>query len=180
MDSLKTNSTQAFANEQERSQHEHHVPTAGAMIGHITANLAVHALKIEQAILFAKGPSALFLNQQGRSWLQKELTFWEQINRALYAEADLVPTTSRELLEYSMLEENGAAKYDSGEQQLFDLIKDFDTQLLFIDRAIKLTEKEAHEGQNQLMKEQIALAQSFLGNEPTKGLSIADDDEDDD
>lgn len=48
----------------------------------------------------------------------KELTFWEQINRALYAEADLVPTTSRELLEYSMLEENGAAKYDSGEQQL--------------------------------------------------------------
>ena len=116
MDSLKTNSAQAFANEQERSQHEHHVPTAGAMIGHITANLAVHALKIEQAILFAKGPSALFLNQHGRSWLQKELTFWEQINRALYAEADLVPTTSRELLEYSMLEENGAAKYDSGEQ----------------------------------------------------------------
>lgn len=187
MNSLKTNSAQAFANEQERSQHEHHVPTAGAMIGHITANLAVHALKIEQAILFAKGPSALFLNQHGRSWLQKELTFWEQINRALYAEADLVPTTSRELLEYSMLEENGAAKYDSGEQQLFDLIKDFDTQLLFIDRAIKLTEKEAHEGQNQLMKElyrwikeQITLAQSFLGNEPTKGLSIADDDEDDD
>ncbi|MEO5290745.1 hypothetical protein [Limosilactobacillus allomucosae] len=50
MDSLKTNSAQAFANEQERSQHEHHVPTAGAMIGHITANLAVHALKIEPRV----------------------------------------------------------------------------------------------------------------------------------
>lgn len=49
-----------YAKEQERSDHEHHVPTAGAMIGHITANLAVHALKIEQAALFAKGQPHCF------------------------------------------------------------------------------------------------------------------------
>ena len=64
-----------YAKEQERSDHEHHVPTAGAMIGHITSNLAVHALKIEQAALFAKGPAALFLDQYGRAWIQKELAF---------------------------------------------------------------------------------------------------------
>lgn len=177
-----------YAKEQERSDHEHHVPTAGAMIGHITANLAVHALKIEQAALFAKGSAALFLNQYGQAWIQKELAFWGEINRALRAEADLLPTTSEELLKYSMLNEDGAAKYADGQEQLFDLVKDFDTQLLFITRALKLTEKEGHEAQNQLMKElyawikeQIVLAQSFLGHEPTEGLpSAAEEDDDDD
>lgn len=176
-----------YAKEQERSDHEHHVPTAGAMIGHITANLAMHALKIEQAALFAKGPAALFLDQYGRAWIQKELAFWDDINRALHAEADLVPTTSEELLKYSMLTENGATKYADGKDQLFELVKDFDMQLLFITRAIKLTEKEGHEAQNQLMKElyawikeQIGLTQSFLGHEPTEGLpSAAEDDGDD-
>ena len=73
------------------------------------------------------------------------------------------------------------------QDQLFELVKDFDMQLLFITRAIKLTEKEGHEAQNQLrkelyawIKEQIRLTQSFLGHEPTEGLpSAAEDDGDD-
>ena len=74
-----------YAKEQERSDHEHHVPTAGAMIGHITANLAVH---------------------EAQNQLMKELYAW--------------------------------------------------------------------------IKEQIRLTQSFLGHEPTEGLSSAAEDDDDD
>ena len=44
-----------------------------------------------------------------------------------------------------MLTENGATKYADGKDQLFELVKDFDMQLLFITRAIA-DRKEGHEG----------------------------------
>lgn len=169
--------TKAYQAELERSETEHHLPTAGAMIGHITANLFVHSLKIEQAFLFAKGPGALFLAKQGQVWLTKEIDFFQKLNVALAAEGNLVPTTSKELLEFSMLTEDGAFKYACGTEQLFDLIKDFDTQLLFITRALKLAQKEEHYGQIALLqelyawiKEQIAFGQKFLDHDLRAGL----------
>lgn len=170
--------------ELKRSDQEHHTPTAGAMIGHITANLLIHSLKIEQATLFAKGPASLYLNQFGPSWVKQELKFVSQINQALLAEGDLIPTTTKQLTEFSMLEENGALKYASGDEQLFDLVKDFDTQLLFISRAIELTAKEKHFAENQLMqqldgwiKDQIVQTQKFLGHDLREGLYQEEDDD---
>lgn len=67
-----------------------------------------------------------------------------------------------------MLEEDGARKYGAGNEQLFDLIKDFDTLLLFIGKAIELCKKENDYGELLLMEElyawikgQIAFSRNF-------------------
>ena len=84
-----------------------------------------------------------------------------------------------------MLEENGAAKYDAGADQLFNLVKDFDTQTLFITKAISLAQKEdwPELGANlssllAWIKDQIALTQRFLGHELRTGLYTEEDDDD--
>lgn len=169
-----------------RSEAEHHQPTAGAMIGHVTANLWLHALKIEQAMLFAKGAGALFLAKYGQEWLTTANDFRHQLNEKLRAEDDLVPTTSTELVKFSMLTEDATFKYATDHDQIFDLIKAFDTQLLFIKRAIVLAEKEAHYGQEIVLKalyawmrDQILVGQKFLGHDLQTGLYVElDDDED--
>lgn len=169
-----------------RSEAEHHQPTAGAMIGHVTANLWLHTLKIEQAMLFAKGTGALFLENYGKDWLTTATSFRHQLNEKLRAEDDLIPTTSSELIKFSMLSEDAAFKYATDYDQIFDLIKAFDTQLLFINRAIVLAENEAHYGQEVVLKalyawirDQILIGQKFLGHDLTTGLyTELDDDED--
>lgn len=86
-----------------------------------------------------------------------------------------------------MLEENGADKYNYGDAQLFALVKDFDTQTLFITKAIALAEKEdwpelAQNLTNLLawIKEQIRLTQNFLGHDLREGLYNEEDEDDDD
>lgn len=81
-----------------------------------------------------------------------------------------------------MLEENGANKYQSGNEQLFDLVKDFDTQILFITKAIVLANKEdwpelSLNLTNLLswIKEQIRISQNFLGHDLREGLYTEDD-----
>lgn len=46
--------------ELKKADVDHHTPTAGAMTGHILANLWLHQQKINQARLFAKGCASLF------------------------------------------------------------------------------------------------------------------------
>ena len=72
-----------YQTELKRSEQEHHQPTAGAMIGHVTANLWLHQLKIEQVRLFAKGPVSLFMDQYGLRWQNQEESFFQQLNQAL-------------------------------------------------------------------------------------------------
>ena len=170
-----------FQAELNRSDREHHQPTAGAMIGHVTANLLIHSLKVEQAALFATGPAALFLDRHAGDWLNREDDFRHRLNRALRVEGDLVPTTSQQLQEFSMMEENGAQKYAAGSDQLADLVKDFALQLVFITKAIKLARAADHPGQEQVLgelvawiKEQVWRAQAFRGKQPQEDLLEAD------
>lgn len=173
-----------YQTELKRSEQEHHQPTAGAMIGHVTANLWLHQLKIEQVRLFAKGPVSLFMDQYGLRWQNQEEIFFQQLNQALVSENELVPTTTEQLIEFSMLAEDGAKKYLDGSEQLFDLLHDFDTQLLFITRAIKLAQVADHYGEAELLiklaswiKKQTALGQRFLGHELNEGLYNEEDDD---
>lgn len=168
-----------------RSEAEHHQPTAGAMIGHVIANLWLHTLKIEQAMLFTKGTGALFLAKYGKEWLTTATDFRHQLNNKLRAEDDLIPTTSAEFVKFSMLTEDPAFKYATDHDQIFDLIKAFDTQLLFIKRAIILAEKEAHYGQEIVLKalyawmrDQILIGQQFLGHDLQTGLYTEDEADD--
>ncbi|KRL02422.1 hypothetical protein [Liquorilactobacillus capillatus] len=175
-----------YQEELKQADQDHHTPTAGAMVGHITANLLIHSLKINQAKWFVKETAVLFMEQNANEWLRKEYVYFDKINELMVSEGEAIPTVTTQLVEYTMLQEDGAQKYEAGEQQIFDLIKDFDTQLLFITRAIKLAEQE---GKTALryelgeldgwIKKQIFKGQRFLGHELTEGLTSAEIDEDD-
>ncbi|MFD0704254.1 DNA-binding protein [Alloscardovia venturai] len=167
-----------FEAEKKRSDEEHHNPTAGAMIGHVTSNLWVHRAKIEQVALFAQGSASQFLETYAVKWQEKEADFSYRLNRALVAEDDLVPTLTSQFGEFSMLTESWEMKFKSGEEQLFDLINDFDIQLMFITRAISLAVEEKHYEQEDVLKElyawmreQIAAGQKFLGHDFADGLT---------
>lgn len=166
-----------FQIEKSRSNEEHHKPTAGAMIGHITANLLVQTLKIEQARLFANGVTQLFLQTNAKNWQLTMLKFYHKLNTLLRSEGDLVPTILNEIEEYSMIEEDGSAKYSDGDEQLMTIVKDFDMQLLFIKKALSLANTEDHHGQFLELQEiyswfmdQIRLTQTFLGHSLKEGL----------
>ncbi|MFT8949495.1 MAG: DNA-binding protein [Liquorilactobacillus hordei] len=173
-----------YQQELDQSSKDHHTPTAGAMTGHITVNLLVHILKVTQAKWFITGETTIFLAQNADIWIEKEYEFFDSINKLLVSEGEAIPTTTQQIREYTILEENGAAKYEEGKKQLFNLIKDFDTQLLFITRAIKLAKQEEKVALvSRLcelygwMKEQIFKGQHFLGHELTEGLNTEEDKE---
>ncbi|MBB1078388.1 DNA-binding protein [Limosilactobacillus sp. STM2_1] len=178
-------SQELYAQELKQSDIDHHTPTAGAMTGHIISNLLIHTLKISQAKLFAKGNASLFLDQYAPVWLKYEINEFSELNRLLTNNGEAIPTTTDQFKEFAMLEEDGASKYERGEDQLFALIKDFDTQILFITKAISLAQNE---GLLELaanlttllswIKEQIAITQRFLGHDIREGLYNEEDDDD--
>ena len=177
-------SEERYEQELKQSDIDHHTPTAGAMTGHIIANLLIHSLKISQAKLFAQGPATLFLDQNGDKWIAYEQTEFASLNHLLVNNSESIPTTTDQFKQFTMLEEDGATKYQLGDDQLFALVKDFDTQILFITKAIALAEKEYWpELANNLtgllawIKEQIALTQRFLGHDLRTRLYTEDDDD---
>lgn len=180
------NAEEKYQAELKQSDVDHHTPTAGAMTGHIIANLAIHSLKINQARLFAKGMSSLFLAKYAEEWLDFERSEFDRLNHLLVNNGESIPTTTDQFKEYTMLEEDGADKYRAGDAQLFALVKDFDTQILFITKAISLANQENWpELANDLtdlltwIKEQIRFTQNFLGHDLREGLYNEEDDDDD-
>ncbi len=178
-------SAERYEQELKQSDIDHHTPTAGAMTGHIIANLLIHSLKISQAKLFAQGPAALFLAQTGDKWIEYEQAEFAKLNRLLVNSGESIPTTTDQYKQFTMLEEDGVTKYQQGDDQLFALVKDFDTQTLFITKAIALAQKEKWpELANNLtdllawIKGQIAMTQRFLGHDLRTGLYTEDDDDD--
>lgn len=173
--------------ELKQADQDHHTPTAGAMTGHILANLWLHQQKVNQARLYAKGCASLFINQKAAEWVATERQYFDRINTLLLSLGEAVPTTTAQFVEYAMLKEDGAEKYAPGKDQLFDLIKDFDTQLLFFQKAIALGTQE---GKMKLvhtivdlddwMRAEILAGQNFLGNDLMEGRYQEEDDEDDD
>lgn len=179
-------SQELYEAELKQSNIDHHTPTAGAMTGHIIANLLLHSLTISQATLFAKGKASLFLAEYGPKWIAFEQDEFKQLNRILVNEGEAIPTTLDQFKEYTMIQEDGADKYSPGEEQLFNLVKDFDTQILFINKAIILAKNaEWFELETNLIhlhawiKEQIRVTQRFLGHDLREGLYVEDDDDDD-
>lgn len=176
-----------YDQEAAQSDKDHHTPTAGAMSGHIIANLFFDILKIRQARLFAKGTTRLFLEQHAGEWIAFETATIEKLDTVLVSDNEMVPTTSAQLGEYGKLTEDPVRKYATGEDQLTDLIHDFDWQLIFVGKAIALADGEGKTALSSLLsdfrlwaKQQILEAQLFLGNDPTDGLYKEVDDDDDD
>ncbi len=175
------NAEEKYQAELKQSDLDHHQPTAAAMTGHIISNLLIHSLKINQANLFA----SLFLGEKAAGWIAYERQEFDQLNHLLVNNGESIPIITAQFKEYTMLEEDGSSKYLAGDKQLVALVKDFDTQTLFITKAIALANNESwlELSANLInlmawIKEQIRVTQDFLGHELKEGLYVEDDDDD--
>ena len=179
------NAEEKYQAELKQSDLDHNQPTAAAMTGQIISNLLIHSLKINQANFFAKWSASLFLAEKATGWIAYERQEFDQLNHLLVNNGESIPTITAQFKEYTMLEEDGSSKYLAGDKQLFALVKDFDTQTLFITKAITLANNESwlelSANLTNLMawiKEQIRVTQDFLGHELKEGLYVEDDDDD--
>ncbi|MFC6181732.1 ferritin-like domain-containing protein [Lactiplantibacillus daowaiensis] len=174
-----------YAAELKQRDIDHHVPTAGAMTNHILSNLMVEYVKLNQTKWYVKGPQYFDLQRVYERLLAQNTKHFSELAAVLLDEDQKPSSTTAELVKYAMLAEDGAFKYQDATTMITATIKDFDTENLFVDRAIKLAEKEtrpalaawlvAYRGSNNRNMRQL---QAYLGQTARVGLD--EDDEDDD
>lgn len=136
-----------------QAEHDHHVPTAGAMTGHILSNLAIHRNKLIQARGYVTGAARGLSATWFAGALAEQSELFDQLQQVMLDEGEVVPTTTAEFTKYSMLEESGQLKYEDGATILAGIIADFNTQLMFITRGIALAQKENKYGLEIALKE---------------------------
>lgn len=177
------NAAEKYQAELVQSEKDHHTPTAGAMSGHILANLFIQRNKLRQANYYLKG-TAKGVSSQIADTIKKEDELFDRLNQLLLDEGEVIPTTTAEFTRYTMLEESGQLKYETTENILFTAVQDFNTQNLFVTRGIKLAEKEEKfalvvflQALYGWLKAQSRLFQSFIGHDALEGL-LEEDEED--
>nr|SFZ89052.1 Non-specific DNA-binding protein Dps / Iron-binding ferritin-like antioxidant protein / Ferroxidase [Loigolactobacillus rennini] len=166
---------------------DHHKPTAGAMTGHILANLHVNDVKLHQTSWFLTGIAAEALQPLFKELIANGRHNYDALAHVLLDENELPPSTEAEYKEYAMLEEDGRNKYRDNAALIDMTAHDYSTQNLFIDRAIVLAEQEKRpamaafltdlRGQNN---QAIRRLQAILGKSAWEDLVEEDDDDDDD
>ncbi|MCD2257020.1 DNA starvation/stationary phase protection protein [Lactobacillus sp. CC-MHH1034] len=135
MDATKIDAV--YRKEVEQADKDHHTPTAGAMTGHILANLKLQSFKLEQYMWYAQGENTYF-----KSLYDGNQQLYFDLAKVMLAEHELVPTTVKEMTDYAMIEDGGRNKYQSVTAMLNDTGQDFAKANLFVTRAIKLAQKE--------------------------------------
>ncbi|WP_165005709.1 MULTISPECIES: ferritin-like domain-containing protein [unclassified Enterococcus] len=166
------NAQEKYQAECVQSEKDHHTPTAGAMISHILANLMVHRTKVKQAKHYLEGPARTFAEPVLKTMEEKEDTLFDRLSQLVLDEGELIPTTFAEFNNYAMIKESGQLKYEPAEVILGEIVKDLDTQNLFVTRAIALAEQEEKFLLAAFLKElygwlkhQIFLFQQYLGKD---------------
>lgn len=172
-----TTPTELFTAEVKQADIDHHTPTAGAMTEHIVANLAVLANKLQQAKWYVKGSQVTMLKDLFNQLLLQAYGQKDQLGETLIDENLIVPSVQKEFDTYTMLEENGQNKYETTEWLINNLVHDYDTENMFIARAIKLANKEERPAlaltlTNLLAanNHNIATLQALLGKTARDGL----------
>lgn len=175
-----------YAAEVAQSDHDHKHPTAGAMTNHIVSNHVVMTNRLRQAQWFVKGPSALQLAAAFKDTNAANQDWIDRIAQDLLDENEIPANIASEYAAWNMLEEHGEVKYLSAAEIVDGIIHDFNTDNLFITRAIALANKEdrpflsaelvALLGWNN---RQIRSYQALLGNTARTGLDEEDDDDED-
>lgn len=175
---------QLFEAEVKQADIDHHTPTAGAMTGHIVSNLEVLSNKLQMAKWYVKGLAAEQLKELFGDLLHQAYDQKDALGTVLIDEALIAPSTQKEFTEYAMLEENGQNKYETAEWLVNDLVHDYDTENMFVTRAIKLAEKEDRPVLAQHLigllrnnNHNIARLQALLGKTPREGLDDEDDED---
>lgn len=165
---------------------DHHTPTAGAMTGHIVANLRIHDVKLHQAKWFLKGFEGAAVKPLYDQFIDQARHDYDMVADALLDENELPPSTTEEYSNYKMLSEDGRNKYLSASEIVDITAHDFNTQNLFITRAIKLAEKEDRPALAATLTKLLSTnnhaiqqLQAVLGKSAWEGLVEVDDDDDD-
>ncbi|MDT2741557.1 DNA-binding protein [Lactococcus garvieae] len=126
--------------ELKKAEIDHRKPTAGAMLGHVLANLFMEKVRLMQAGIYAKNPSHRNLF---RDIAVQEDEWFYKIADLLLNEGELVPSTIKEFVNYhQFITEDPKAKYWLDTDLVQSFIMDFNNQNMFITRAIKLAQKE--------------------------------------
>lgn len=172
--------------EEKQTDIDHHTPTAGAMTGHILANLLVNNVKLHQTLWYVKGLESLQLKPLYEKLIAQGRQQFDQLADVLLDENEIAPSTVGEYQKYTMLEEDGRNKYRSAAALVDITAHDFATQNMFINRAIILAQKESRpamaaflttlRGQNN---HAIRVLQAVLGKSAWDGLVEEDDDDED-
>lgn len=172
-----TTPAELFKNEVKQADIDHHTPTAGAMTGHVVANLVILANKLQQAKWYVKGINATTLKELFDKLLSQAYRQKDDLGKTLIDENLIVPSVQEEFDTYTMLEENGQNKYETADWLINNFVHDYDTENMFITRAIKLANKEdrpvlALALTNLLAanKHNIATLQALLGKTARDGL----------
>ncbi|GKT04332.1 ferritin-like domain-containing protein [Furfurilactobacillus entadae] len=170
--------------ELNQAEIDHHAPTAGAMTGHVVANLSVLINKLQQIKWYIKGPARLSLVPTLTTLMKQAVQQRDDLGRTLLAEGEVTPSTTAAFTAYAMLTEDGRTKYQPAERMIDLLVHDYDTENLFITRAIKLAEREDRPGLTaRLMtllmhnQETILELQAWGGHDARSGLDDEDDDD---
>ncbi|MCT3034304.1 ferritin-like domain-containing protein [Pediococcus parvulus] len=166
-----------FAAEQKQSEIDHHVPTAGAMVNHIVSNFTVLDAKLHQVTWYVKGLSAPAIQHVLKHLIRENRTHYDEVGELLLDENEKPSSTTAEYSEYSMIGENGKNKYFTADEMVSEAVQDYVTQNLFVDRAIKLAEKEERPALCNYMEKlrgddnhAIRVLQALVGNNAGDGL----------
>ncbi len=172
-----------YQQEQAQSDHDHHVPTAGAMTNHILSNHVLLTNRLRQAAWFVKGMNAVQLAATFSTTNAANSDWIERLAQGLLDEGEIPASITQEYTEWTMLAEHGEAKYLTAAEMVDGLVHDFDTDNLFITRAIALAEKENRPAFAALLVQllgwnnrQIRQYQALLGRTAREGLEEEDDD----
>jgi DNA-binding ferritin-like protein len=166
---------------------DHHKPTAGAMTGHIVANMWYLDVKYHQFLWFVKGPQAFDLQRVYRDLIAQNRAQIDELGAVLLDENQLPPSTVDEFTRYTKIEEEPRLKYADATSLVDTTAHDLTFANLFIDRAIKLAQREDRPALAAYLttlrganNRNIRQLQAFLGKTAWEGLVEEDDDEDDD
>lgn len=173
-----------FAAEQKQADADHHKPTAGAMTGHIVSNHFLLNIKLHQLKWFIKGANAENYKTVLNQTIAENNAWYEKVAEELLDEGELPPSTMKEYSEYAMIEEAGQNKYMKPGDMLQTIVDDFNTDNMFVTRAIKLAEKEDRPFMAQVLiqllgfnNHQIRIYQALLGKNAREGFEEEDDED---
>lgn len=171
-----------YAKEVAQSERDHHKPTAGAMLGHVLANLFVQRAVLTQAGLYAKNPLE---RDHFRKIAVKEGEWFDKLADLLLDEGEIVPSTTEEFIRYhKFITEDPKRKYWTDEALITSLISDFQNQNLFITRGIKLAQKEEKfalaAGATELYGYNLRVIRHLAGDVGKTPADFRDEDEDED
>lgn len=139
---MSKNPKELYKLEIKQSELDHKTPTAGAMSGHVVANLQIMSQKLQQIKWYYTGADKINLSNDLMNIIIQLIKYKDQLGEVLLDEIEVVPSTSESFSQYSMIEESGEKKYFSASEMLKELANDFEVNNMFVIRAIKLAEKE--------------------------------------